>query len=129
MTAGAGAAGGLHNLRERLRLAFAGEVLSSGRRTPLIAVDEIIYLQSDNKYTRVVCHDGEHLLEESLKSLLPRLDQSDFCQIHRSTAVNLRDVLLVERDETGGAVLHLRSRPDALRISAAFLQEFKRFLV
>ena len=129
VTAGAGAAGGLHNLRERLRLAFAGEVLSSGRRTPLIAVDEIIYLQSDNKYTRVVCHDGEHLLEESLKSLLPRLDQSDFCQIHRSTAVNLREVLLVERDETGGAVLHLRSRPDALRISAAFLQEFKRFLV
>ena len=95
----------------------------------MIAVDEIIYLQSDNKYTRVVCHDGEHLIEESLKSLLPRLNQSDFCQIHRSIAVNLREVLLVERDETGGGVLRLRSRPDALRISAAFLQEFKRFLV
>lgn len=102
---------------------------SSGRRTRLIPVDEIIYLQSDNKYTRVVSHDGEHLMEESLKSLLPRLDRADFCQVHRSTAVHLREVLLVERDETGGGVLHLRSCPDVLRISAPFLREFKRFLV
>ena len=43
--------------------------------------------------------------------------------------MNLQEVLLVERDETGGGVLQLRSRPDALRISAALLQEFKRFLV
>ena len=102
---------------------------SSGRRTRLIAVDEIIFLQSDTKYTRVVSRDGEHLMEESLKSLLPRLDPTNFCQVHRSTAVNLREVLLVERDESGGGVLHLRSRPDRLRISAPFLREFKKFLV
>jgi len=102
---------------------------SSGRRISLIAVDEIIYLQADNKYTRVVSHDGEHLIEESLKSLLPRLDQTSFCQIHRSTAVNLREVLLVERDESGGGLLRLRSRPDVLRVSAPFLREFRKFLV
>jgi DNA-binding LytR/AlgR family response regulator len=102
---------------------------SSGRRTRLIAVDQITYLQSDNKYTRVVSHDGEHLLEESLRSLLPRLDPANFCQIHRSTAVHLREVLLVEKDDTGGGMLHLRSRPDVLRISAPFMREFKRFLV
>ena len=102
---------------------------SSGRRTSLIAVDDIVYLQSDNKYTRVVSRDGEHLIEESLKGLLPRLDPSRFCQVHRSTAVNLREVLLVERDESGGGVLHLRTHPDTLRISAPFLREFKKFLV
>ena len=102
---------------------------SAGRRTRLIAVDDIVYLQSDHKYTRVVSRDGEHLIEESLKSLLPRLDPSSFCQVHRSTAVNLREVLLVERDESGGGVLHLRTHPDTLRISAPFLREFKKFLV
>ena len=102
---------------------------SSGRRTSLIAVDDIVYLQSDNKYTRVVCRDAEHLIEESLKGLLPRLDPSSFCQVHRSTAVNLREVLLVERDESGGGVLQLRSHPDTLRISAPFLRDFKKFLV
>lgn len=102
---------------------------SSGRRTRLIAVDEIVYLQSDHKYTRVVSREGEHLTEESLKSLLPRLDPSAFCQVHRATAVNLREVLMVERDDAGGGVLHLRSRPELLRISARFLRAFKNYLV
>ncbi len=101
---------------------------SSGRRTRLIPVPEIVYLQSDNKYTRVVSRDGEHLIEESIKTLLPRLDPSEFLQVHRSTVVNLREVLLVERDETGGGVLQLRSSKDVLRISAPFLREFKAFL-
>ena len=101
---------------------------SAGRRTRLIAVQEIIYMQSDNKYTRVVSHDGEHLIEESIKTLLDRLDPSEFLQVHRSTVVNLREVLLVERDETGRGVLQLRSSKDVLSISAPFLRAFKAFL-
>jgi DNA-binding LytR/AlgR family response regulator len=99
-----------------------------GRRTRLIPVQEVIYLQSDNKYTRVVCRDGEHLIEESIKTLLQRLDPSEFRQVHRSTVVSLREVFMVDRDETGGALLQLRSCKDVLRISAPFLREFKTFL-
>lgn len=101
---------------------------NSGRRTRLIPTQEIVYLQSDNKYTRVVSRDGEHLIEESLKTLLQRLDPSEFRQVHRSTVVNLREVLLVERDETGGGVLQLRSSKEVLRVSAPFLRAFRAFL-
>jgi DNA-binding LytR/AlgR family response regulator len=101
---------------------------SSGRRTRLIPVEEVVYLQSDNRYTRVVSREGEHLIEEPIKSLLLRLDQAEFRQVHRSTVVNLREVLLVERDETGGGTLHLRNTKDVLRISAPYLREFKAFL-
>lgn len=100
----------------------------TGRRTRLIPVQEIIYLQSDNKYTRIVSRDAENLIEESIKTLLPRLDPAEFLQVHRSTVVNLREVLLVERNETGGGLLQLRSCKDVLRISAPFLREFKSFL-
>lgn len=101
---------------------------STGRRTRLIPVEDIIYLQSDHKYTRIVSRDGEHLIEESLKTLLSRLDPVEFLQVHRSSVVNLGEVLLVERDETGGGMLQFRSTKDVLRISAPYLREFKTFL-
>jgi DNA-binding LytR/AlgR family response regulator len=101
---------------------------STGRRTQLIPVQDIVYLQSDNKYTRVVSADGEHLIEEPIKTLLPRLDPAMFVQIHRATVVNLSEVLLVERDETGGGTLKLRTSKDVLRISTPYLREFRAFL-
>lgn len=102
----------------------------AGRRTRLIAVQDIIYLQSDHKYTRIVSRDGEHLIEEPIKNLLPRLDPLVFRQVHRSTVVNLQEVLLVERDDDGaGGVIHLRGGQALLRISAPFLRELKTFLI
>jgi DNA-binding LytR/AlgR family response regulator len=102
---------------------------SSGRRTHFIAVDDMIYLKSDSKYTRVVCRDGEHLVEESLKKLLLRFDPAQFRQVHRSAVVNLREVLLVERDDVGGGLVKFRSHPDVVRISAPYLRELRAFLV
>ncbi len=101
---------------------------SAGRRTQLVAVDDVVFLQSDNKYTRVVSRNGEHLIEESLKTLLQKLDPAVFLQVHRSTVVNLREVLMVERDESGAGLIQLRNNPDVLRISAPFLRAFKAFL-
>lgn len=101
---------------------------TSGRKTHFIGVDDITYFKSDNKYTRVVCPDAEYLIEESLKQLLPRLDPAQFRQVHRSAVVNLREVLLVERDDAGGGVIRFRRHPDAVRVSAPFLREMKVFL-
>ena len=94
----------------------------------LVAVDDIIYLQSDNKYTRIVSRDAEYLMEESIKTLLQRLNAAVFLQVHRATIVNLCEVLLVERDETGAGLIQLRHHKDVLRISASFLKAFKAFL-
>lgn len=104
---------------------------SAGRRTYLIEVDDIVYLKSDSKYTRLVCRDSEHLIEESLKKIVGRLDPERFRQIHRSTVVNLREVLLVERDDTatGTGLVKFRNHPEVVRISAPYLRELRMFLV
>lgn len=104
---------------------------SAGRRTYLIEVDDIVYLKSDSKYTRLVCRDSQHLIEESLKKILGRLDPERFRQVHRSTVVNLREVLLVERDDTatGTGLVKFRNHPEVVRISAPYLRELRMFLV
>lgn len=100
---------------------------SNGRRTRLVAVQDIVFLQSDNKYTRLVCHDGEHLVEEAIRTLLPRLDPEEFRQIHRSAVVNLREVLFVDRDDSGGGTVQFRNHPEVLRVSAPFMRALKAF--
>lgn len=102
---------------------------SAGRRTYLIDVDDIVYLKSDSKYTRLVCRDSQHLIEESLKGIVARLDPEQFRQVHRSAAVNLREVLLVERDDDGTGTVRFRNHHDMVKISAPFLRDLRMFLV
>jgi DNA-binding LytR/AlgR family response regulator len=112
---------------------------TTGRKIHLIALDDVIYLQSDQKYTRAVSRSRSdessrlaqglaQLLEEPLKTLLPRLNPDHFRQVHRGAVVNLREVLLVERDDSGGGLVRFRSISDEVRISAPFMRELRAFL-
>ncbi|WP_163066586.1 LytR/AlgR family response regulator transcription factor, partial [Acinetobacter baumannii] len=60
---------------------------SVGQTLRLITVDEVLFFQSDNKYTRLALKDGEALIRKPLKELIDELDPQQFWQIHRSTLV------------------------------------------
>ena len=98
---------------------------SAGRETKLILVDDVAYFQADHKYTTVVSAEGEALLRTSLRELLPRLDQTHFKQIHRSTIVNLKAVAGIVRDESGRGSVRLKQRPETLGVSLPFMALFK----
>jgi DNA-binding LytR/AlgR family response regulator len=98
---------------------------SSGANIKLISVDEVIYLQSDNKYTRIVMAQGEAFVRKGLKELLDELDPDVFQQVHRSTAVNLREVAGIQRDGTGRGSLRFKQIKDEVDVSSAFLGQFR----
>jgi DNA-binding LytR/AlgR family response regulator len=52
-----------------------------------------------------------------------------FRQVHRSAAINLGEVLLVEREEGGTGLVKFRNHSDTVRISAPYLRELRMFLV
>jgi len=70
-----------------------------GKQVKLIAVSDVLYFQSDAKYTRVVLAAGEALIRTPLKELMAELDPDHFCQIHRGTIVNLDAVAGVWRED------------------------------
>jgi len=70
-----------------------------GKQVKLIAVSDVLYFQSDAKYTRVVLAAGEALIRTPLKELMADLDPDHFCQIHRGTIVNLDAVAGVWRED------------------------------
>lgn len=97
-----------------------------GQALKLITVDEVLYFQSDNKYTRVVTREGEALIRKPLKELVDELDPQQFWQIHRSTLVNAMAVAAVTRDFRGRMQVKLKHRDEALLVAESYVHLFKQ---
>ncbi|HUL64217.1 MAG TPA: LytTR family DNA-binding domain-containing protein [Burkholderiaceae bacterium] len=99
---------------------------SVGQNLRLITVDEVVYFQADNKYTRVVTGDGEALIRKPLKELVEELDPQSFWQIHRSTLVNARNIAGIARDFRGRMLVKLKNREDTLLVSDTYTHLFRQ---
>jgi DNA-binding LytR/AlgR family response regulator len=121
----------LHALLERLAARDApGSTLrwikaSLGTALKLIAVDDVLYFQSEDKYTKVVTAEGDALIRKTIKELYDELDHEQFWQVHRGTIVNLRAIAKVERDWRDQPLLTLRNRSEKLTVSRTFAHLFK----
>lgn len=99
---------------------------SVGQTLKLITVDEVLYFQSDNKYTRVATRDSEALIRKPLKELVDELDPQQFWQIHRSTLVNAGAVAGVTRDFRGRMQVKLKESADTLLVAESYAHLFKQ---
>ena len=99
---------------------------SVGSTVRLIPVEEVVYFQSDEKYTRVVLDDSEVLVRKPIKELLDELDPNRFWQIHRSTIVNTHAIAGVVRGLRDQADLKLKGRAETLTVSRNFTHLFKQ---
>lgn len=96
-----------------------------GNQTKLITIREVIYFQSDSKYTRVVRTGDEALIRKSLVELMESLDPNMFWQVHRGTLVNVDCIESVVRDGFGGLELVLKGRKERLKVSRSYRHLFK----
>lgn len=97
----------------------------------MVAVDEIVFLRSDEKYTLVAWQGeggegGEGLVRTPLKELAAQLDPEQFIRVHRAVVVNLKAVRHVVRGENETASLHLKHRGEVLPVSRTFLHHFRQ---
>jgi DNA-binding LytR/AlgR family response regulator len=93
--------------------------------TRLIAVKDVLFFRSDEKYTRVQTREQEALIRTPIRDLLPQLDGQQFWQVHRSAIVNLSAISAVTRDESGRQRIHIRDHPEVLDVSRSFAHLFR----
>ena len=98
---------------------------SIGNTLKLINVDDVMYFQSDTKYTRVVTKEGEALVKKTLRELASELDARHFWQVHRGTIVNIRAIASVTSDDMGRREISLKGRTDRIEVSRTFAHLFK----
>lgn len=60
---------------------------------------DLLYMEAEKDFTRIVCTNGEHFVSESLKSLLQKSSRHGIARIHKSFAVNLQRVEKLTRTE------------------------------
>ena len=97
---------------------------SVGAQIRLIPVDDVLFFQSDLKYTRVVTRDGESLIRKPLKELLDELDPQQFWQVHRGTIVNSTAIAHVVREDDRLSIA-LKQGDERLEVSRSFNHLFK----
>ncbi len=97
-----------------------------GDTTYQIAVDEVIFFQSDDKYTVVNTINGEHLISKPLSELMQSLDHEHFWQIHRGTVINVRNVISTKRDGEGRMTVRLKDHPKPLAVSRTYQHLFRQ---
>jgi len=97
-----------------------------GQNLRLIPVAEVLFFQSDEKYTRVVTADAEALIKTPIRELLDGLDPEVFWQIHRSTLVNAAAIAAVTRDFRGQAHVKIKGKDDNLVVSRIYSHLFKQ---
>ena len=98
---------------------------SVGREVLLIPPEEVLYFESDQRYTRVVHQGGDALIRTPLRELLTQLDPDQFWQIHRSVLVNSRCIARATRVDDSTMVVTLRGRDEKLPVSRQFQALFK----
>ena len=108
--------------RERLQWIKA----SFGQSLRLIPVAEVLYFQSDEKYTRVVTAEAEALIKTPIRELLDGLDPEVFWQVHRSTLVNVNAIAGVTRDFRGQAHVKVKGKDEVLTVSRIYSHLFKQ---
>ncbi len=98
---------------------------SVGQTIQMVAVEDVLYCVSDEKYTRVQTAKQEFLIRKPIKELVEELDPAIFWQIHRSTLVNVKAIAGVTRDERGRQEVLLKGRSEKLQVSRSAAQLFR----
>ena len=99
---------------------------SVGETVRQIPVDEVLYLQAQDKYVSVYTREGELLIRTPLSELSAQLDPDEFWQIHRSTIVNVSRIASTQRDVMGRTQVKLRDCKAELPVSRAYSHLFKQ---
>jgi DNA-binding LytR/AlgR family response regulator len=99
---------------------------TQGQNLRLIPVADVLFFQSDEKYTRVVTAESEALIKTPIRELLDGLDPEVFWQIHRSTVVNVHAIAGVTRDFRGQAHVKIKGKDESLVVSRIYSHLFKQ---
>ncbi|MCP4115546.1 MAG: response regulator transcription factor [Desulfobacteraceae bacterium] len=92
----------------------------------LIPVEEILFFNAQDKYTRLITRDGEFLIKKPIKELETELDPDNFWRIHRGTMINVAAVDKVSPSLTGKYLVKIRHSREMLTVSRNYAHLFKK---
>lgn len=84
-------------------------LIRTGAQTHVLALDEVDYVEAQADYVSFHAGDKEYLKAQRISELEGELDTHQFVRVHRSYIVNLAALQAVERTDSDGHAVRLRS--------------------
>lgn len=92
-----------------------------------IELDDIFYFQAEQKYVTVKYRHGEVLIEESLKSLEARFNET-FIRIHRNALISKQQLIAIRKDQQGRYLTELKDVDEKIEVSRRHVTAVRKFL-
>ncbi|MFK5915271.1 MAG: LytTR family DNA-binding domain-containing protein [Woeseiaceae bacterium] len=92
-----------------------------------IELSDIYYFQADQKYVTVKYKNGEVLIEESLKSLEARFNNT-FIRIHRNALISKQQLTAIRKDQQGRYLTELKDVDEKIEVSRRHVADIRKFL-
>ncbi|NBA85750.1 hypothetical protein GVN16_08270 [Emticicia sp. CRIBPO] len=100
-------------------------LIASGKKNITVPVSEITCIVSDSPYIAVYTRHEKHLYNSSLKELMLKLDPVVFIKVHRSSIVNIRQVVSFKSRLNGDYDIELKNGK-TVRMSRSFSKDFRQ---
>ncbi len=71
----------------------------------ILQIENILYCQADDNYTRIFLKEGKKLVSKTLKYFDDSLNQSGFARVHKSYLVNVNAITEYKKGKGGSVVL------------------------
>jgi hypothetical protein len=89
-----------------------------GQKIHVILVPDIIYIEAEGDYVRIITDNGKYIKEDTMKYYEAGLPPSKFVRVHRSHIVNVEKILRIELYEKQNQMLTLKNG-DQVRASVS----------
>lgn len=122
------ASGTKHEVAKEVnRLAFSNMILMNiNNEMKFIKISDINFIEAKGNYTNVALQDGTKFVTYGLiKVWEDKLPLEDFFRIHRSTIVNLHNVIKIEKGTYDTGILYLKGESSPFEVSRNYFSIIK----
>lgn len=103
-------------------------LISEGNKKHNVIVSEILFFSANPPYISLHLEDKKYLHAETLKSILTKLNPEEFVRVHKSTIVNINEVVSYTTRLNGDYDLAMKNNV-RIRVSRNFAPAFKKLFI
>jgi two-component system, LytTR family, response regulator len=97
-----------------------------GQKLINIAVTDIIWIEADGDYARLITLNGKYLSNYGISILEAKLNPNSFIRVHRSSLINLKYIKEVQKYPSNYDVIMQNN--DVVRVSRGYMDNLKKLM-
>ena len=97
-----------------------------GQKLINIAVADIVWIEADGDYARLITLNGKYLSSYGISTLESKLNPNSFIRVHRSSLINLKYIKEVQKYVSSYDVVMQNN--DVVRVSRGYMDNLKKLM-